>query len=90
MKKLVLALGIASSFLATGCGDGSDKLEAVKKKMCACTDAACAQEVTKELAGLKNDVKKTKGNEKLVMEITQCAMKAAKAGVGAAPAAPAE
>ena len=81
MKKIILALGVSTMFLAGGCDDGSGKLKEIKNKMCECKDAACVTALTTELAGLEGDVKETDGNKKLLTEIMTCAATAATGGM---------
>lgn len=63
MKPYVVVLFIAA--LATACGGGGDSLvgkaEAIAKKMCACKDAKCADDVSKELREMR---KSNKGKDK--------------------------
>ena len=86
-SKLSLAAVLCGSTLLGACGDeGIEALEAVKKKACACKDAACAEAVTKEMMGPAS--KKTKDMDKakkIAMEAGACLAKAMTGGA-AAPA----
>lgn len=80
MKKIILALGVSTMFLAGGCDDGSGKLKEIKNKMCECKDIACVTAVSSELAGLEG----TDGNKKLLEEIAGCVASAAAGGMAPA------
>lgn len=95
MKALQLTLGALSlaSLLTVGCGKNKvvATAEEFAAKACACKDAKCAEEVTKEFASKAEDSKDAMGTEADMKAITAagekamgCIMKLAPAG-GAAP-----
>jgi hypothetical protein len=79
MKKLLqITLALTLSSFAAGCSDASKEIEKYADKMCACSDAACADKVMGDFAKWAKDNKNAKGDEdkaaKAGERLFKCAM----------------
>lgn len=96
MMKLVCALGVGSVLVfSAGCGKSKALLavEAYEKAACACKDVACTTAAAKKFADSAKDMASASSGEadaitKATAAATNCALKAAMAGIPAMPGMP--